>query len=94
MVKNLPAKAGDVGLIPGPGRSPGKGNGNHSSILAWKILRTEEPGEATVHGVTKESDKQTTNVTNNKKEKNKQQMETTNKAEYLPLKNIHLSSSW
>ena len=28
MVKNLPANAGDVGSIPGLGRSPGKGNGN------------------------------------------------------------------
>ena len=31
MVKNMPANAGDVrdvGLIPGSGRSPGKGNGN------------------------------------------------------------------
>ena len=26
MVKNLPAKAGDMGLVPGSGRSPGKGN--------------------------------------------------------------------
>ena len=25
----------------------------HSSILAWAIPRTEEPGRATVHGVTK-----------------------------------------
>ena len=25
----------------------------HSSILAWKIPWTEEPGRATVHGVTK-----------------------------------------
>ena len=25
----------------------------HSSILAWKISWTEEPGEATVHGVVK-----------------------------------------
>ena len=24
----------------------------HSSILAWEILWTEKPGEATVHGVT------------------------------------------
>ena len=53
MVKNPSAKAGDVGSIPGPGRSPGEGNGNHSSILAWKIPWTEEPGGATVHGVTK-----------------------------------------
>ena len=31
MVKNLPANAGaagDMGLIPGSGRSPGRGNGN------------------------------------------------------------------
>ena len=28
VVKNLPANAGDMGLIPGPGRSPGKENGN------------------------------------------------------------------
>ena len=27
-----------------------------SSILAWEIPWTEEPGEAAVHGVTKESD--------------------------------------
>ena len=25
----------------------------HSSILAWEISRTEEPGGATVHGVSK-----------------------------------------
>ena len=36
---------GDLGLIPGSGRSPGEGNGNpHSGILAWRILWTEEPG--------------------------------------------------
>ena len=28
MVKNLPANAGDVGSIPGSGRSPEGGNGN------------------------------------------------------------------
>ena len=28
----------------------------HSSILAWEISWTEEPGLATVHEVTKESD--------------------------------------
>ena len=27
-VKNLPSKAGDVGWIPGYGRSPGEGNGS------------------------------------------------------------------
>ena len=28
VVKNPPANAGDLGLIPGSGRSPGEGNGN------------------------------------------------------------------
>ena len=28
VIKNLPANAGDVGLIPGLGRSPGEENGN------------------------------------------------------------------
>ena len=37
-------RAGDPGLIPGSGRSAGEGNGNHSSILAWKIPWTEEAG--------------------------------------------------
>ena len=45
-VKNLPASAGDLkdaGCMPGPGRTPGGGNGN-SRILAWEIPRREEPG--------------------------------------------------
>ena len=28
VVKNLPANAGDMGSVPGLGRSPGEGNGN------------------------------------------------------------------
>ena len=36
--------AGDPGLIPGLGRSPGEGNGKPLSIHAWKIPWTEEPG--------------------------------------------------
>ena len=35
--------AGDLGLIPGLGRSPGE-MATHSSILAWRIPWTEEPG--------------------------------------------------
>ena len=34
--------AGDPGLIPGSGRSPGEGMAPHSSILAWEIPWTEE----------------------------------------------------
>ena len=36
--------AGDPGSIPQSGRSPGEGNGNHSSILAWRFPWMEEPG--------------------------------------------------
>jgi len=32
-VKNLPANAGDVGLIPEEGRSPGEENGNLTSVF-------------------------------------------------------------
>ena len=53
-VKNPPANAGDMCLIPGWERSPGLGT--HSSILAWKIPWTEEPGELQSMGVTKELD--------------------------------------
>ena len=42
MVKNLPA--GDLGSIPGLGRSPEEGMATHSSILAWRIPWTEELG--------------------------------------------------
>ena len=45
VVKNPPARAGDrrdTGSISGSGRSPGGGHGNHSSVLAWRIPRTEE----------------------------------------------------
>ena len=56
MVKNPPANAGDVGSIPGWGRSPGGGNGNpfQYSCLVNPIDRGA--WWATVHGVAKESD--------------------------------------
>ena len=47
VVKNLSASAGDVrdmGLIPGLGRSPEEGTATCSSILAWRIPWTGEPG--------------------------------------------------
>ena len=44
VVKNLPANAGDTGSILGS-RSPlEKKMATHSSILAWEIPWTEEPG--------------------------------------------------
>ena len=43
----------DTGSIPGSGRSLEEGVATHSSILAWRIPWTEEPGGVTVHRVTK-----------------------------------------
>ena len=57
--KESTCNAGDLGLIPGSGRSPGEGMATHSSILAWRIPLTEEPGE--LQWVAEESD--TTEVT-------------------------------
>ena len=45
VVKNLPANAGDMGSIPGSGRSLEKEMATHSSILVWRIPWKEEPGE-------------------------------------------------
>ena len=47
VVKNLPVNAGDTGdagLNSGLGRSLGEEMATHSSILAWEIPWTEEPG--------------------------------------------------
>ena len=53
MIKGLPqwvsgkesaCNAGDLGSIPGSGRSSGEGNATHSSTLAWEIPWTEELG--------------------------------------------------
>ena len=41
--KESTCQAGDVGLIPGWGRSPGDEMTTHSSILAWEIPWAEEP---------------------------------------------------
>ena len=44
VVKNLPANAGDLGSIPGREDPLEKGMAAHSSVLAWRIPWTEEPG--------------------------------------------------
>ena len=44
VVKNPSANAGDAGLILGSRRSLEKEIATHSSILAWEIPWTEEPG--------------------------------------------------
>ena len=44
-VENLPANAGDVGSSLGWEDPLDEGMATHSSILAWIISWTEEPGE-------------------------------------------------
>ena len=44
VVKNSSANAGNMGLIPGLGRSPREETATHSRILAWEIPRAEGPG--------------------------------------------------
>ena len=56
VVKNPPANAGDVGLIPGSGRSPGEGNGNPLQYSCLGNPMDREAWRATVLGVTKKSD--------------------------------------
>ena len=53
VVKNPPANARDMGSIPGPGRSPGEGNGNplQYSFLENPMDRGAWP--ATVHRIAK-----------------------------------------
>ena len=42
--KESACNAEDLGLIPGPERPPGEGNGYQLQYLAWRIPWTEEPG--------------------------------------------------
>jgi len=51
VIKNLPANAGDLGSIPGLEDPLEKEMATHSSIFAWEIPWTEEPGG--LHGVSK-----------------------------------------
>ena len=56
VVKNPPADAGDVGLIPGSGRSPGEGNGNPLQYSCQRNPMDRGAWQAAVQGVAKESD--------------------------------------
>ena len=44
MVKNPPARTGDTGSVPGLKDPLEKEMATHSSVLAWKIPWTDEPG--------------------------------------------------
>ena len=55
-VKNLPANAGDVSLIPGSGRSPGIGNSNRLQYFCLGNPMDRGALWATVREFAKESD--------------------------------------
>ena len=51
VVKNPPANVGDMGLIPGSGRSPGGGYGNPLQYSRLENPMDRGAWRATVHGV-------------------------------------------
>ena len=53
VVKNLPAHAGDMGLIPGLGRYPGEGNGNPLQYSCLENPMDRGARHAAVCGVAK-----------------------------------------
>ena len=57
MLKDPPASGGDEDLIPGSGRSPGKGNGNPLQYSGPENPMDRGAWRATVHGVAKELDR-------------------------------------
>ena len=57
VVKNSPANAGDMGSITETGRSPGEGNDNALPYSCLESPMDRGSWQATVHGVTKESEK-------------------------------------
>ena len=55
-VKNLSANAGDMGLIPGLGRSPGEGNGNQLQYSCLAQPMDRGAWWAAIHVIAEESD--------------------------------------
>ena len=53
VVKNPPVNAGDTGLIPGSGRSPGEGNGRPLQYSCPENSMYRGAWQVTVHGVAK-----------------------------------------
>ena len=53
MVKNPFASAGDIGSIPGSGRSSGEGNGNPLQYSCLGNPMDREAWQAIIHGVAK-----------------------------------------
>ena len=56
VVKNSLANAGNLGMLPGSGRSPGEGNGNQFEYSCLGNPMDRGAWQIPVHGATKESD--------------------------------------
>ena len=73
MVKNLPANAGDLGSIPGLGRSPGQGNDNPLQYSCLENPMNRGAWWAAVRGVAKSwtglKDFHSRNISRKKKKK-------------------------
>ena len=61
VVKNPPASVGDMGSVPGLGRSPGGGHGNPLKYSCLGNPMDRGAWRATVHGVTKDQTQQLNN---------------------------------
>ena len=53
MIKNPPASAGDLGLVPGSERSPGGGNGNPLQYSCLENPMDRRVWWAIVHGISR-----------------------------------------
>ena len=53
VIRKLPANAGDMGMIPGLGRSPGEGHGNSLQYSCLGNPMDRGAWQAIVHGVAK-----------------------------------------
>ena len=62
VVKNPPANAGEVGLIPGLGRSSGVGNGNPFQYSCLENTMSRGAQQATIHGTAKNWTKLSTHL--------------------------------
>ena len=56
VIKNPPANAGNMGLIPGSGKSPAERNGNPFQCSCLENHMVRGAWQAIVHRVSKESD--------------------------------------
>ena len=66
VVKNLPANAGDTGLILGLGRSPGVGNGNPLQYSCLENSMDRGAWQTVVHGFAESDTTEQPNSKNNR----------------------------